>query len=177
MNLGRLHVFLLHYGACPLGFCEWRSPLPLSTPSLATHASERPHRHGLHPLHAFLLAGSVPLFLGVLLSDFIYFSSYEVQWKNFASWLIIGGLIFGGFALLWALSDLFRAGRDGRRPIVYFLLLLAAWVLGFVDELVHAKDAWASMPEGLIMSVLVAGLATAATVLGFSNLAREGYHG
>ena len=71
-----------------------------------------------------------------------------MQWKNFASWLIIGGLIFGGFALLWALVDLFRAGQDGRRPIVYFLLLLAAWILGFIDELVHAKDAWASMPEG-----------------------------
>ena len=62
-----------------------------------------------------------------------------------------------------------------RNVPVVFLLLLAAWVLGFVDELVHAKDAWASMPEGLIMSVLVAGLATAATVLGFSTLARESF--
>ena len=35
--------------------------------------------------------------------------------------------------------------RDG---LVYFLVLLAAWVLGFVDALVHAKDAWASMPDG-----------------------------
>ena len=57
------------------------------------------HQRSLHPLHAVLLAGTVPLFLGVLFSDIAY-SSYEVQWKNFASWLIVGGLLFGGLALL-----------------------------------------------------------------------------
>lgn len=39
----------------------------------------------LHPLHTVLLAGTVPLFLGVLLVDLAYFNTYEVQWKNFAS--------------------------------------------------------------------------------------------
>ncbi len=71
-----------------------------------------------------------------------------MQWKNFASWLIVGGLVFGGFALLWALIELFRADQRGRRPTIYFLLLLATWVLGFINALVHAKDAWASMPDG-----------------------------
>jgi uncharacterized membrane protein len=124
----------------------------------------------LHPLHAVLLAGTVPLFLGVLLSDWAYSSSYEIQWKNFASWLIVGGLVFGGFTLLFALIDWARAGRRARRPMLYFLLLLAAWVLGFVNALVHAKDAWASMPAGLILSAIVALLAIAATALGFSTL-------
>ena len=62
----------------------------------------------LHPLHAALLAGTVPLFLGVLLSDLTYSNSYEIQWKNFASWLLVGGLVFGGFTLLWAAIDLAR---------------------------------------------------------------------
>jgi hypothetical protein len=62
---------------------------------------DRTHQRPLHPLHAILLAGTVPLFLGVLLSDIAYAASYEVQWKNFASWLIVGGLVFGGFALRW----------------------------------------------------------------------------
>ena len=48
---------------------------------------------------------------------------------------------------------------------LYFFLLLATWVLGFIDALVHAKDAWASMPEGLILSAVVAALAIAATAL------------
>jgi uncharacterized membrane protein len=58
--------------------------------------------------------------------------------------------------------------------MVYLFLLLVAWVLGFVDELVHAKDAWASMPEALIISTIVAVLAIAATVLGFSTLRARG---
>lgn len=137
-------------------------------------ALDRTYRTPLHPLHAVLLAGIVPLFLGALLGDLAYSASYEVQWKNFASWLIVGALIFGGFALVWALIELLRADRRGRRPILYFLLLLAAWILGFVNALVHAKDAWASMPAALILSVIVAVLAIAATGLGFSTLRAGG---
>lgn len=123
----------------------------------------------LHLVHAVLLAGTIPLFLGVLLSDIAYSTSYELQWKNFASWLLVGGLVFGGVALLWTLIELFRAGQRGTGAIVYFLLLLAMWVLGFIDALVHAKDAWASMPAGLILSAIVAVLALAATGFGFSS--------
>ena len=130
--------------------------------------ADRGHQRSLHPLHAVLLAGTVPLFLGVLLSDIAYSSTYETQWKNFASWLIVGGLMFGGVALLWALIGLFRTGQRGRRPAFYFLILLATWVLGLINALVHAKDAWASMPEGLILSAIVAALAVAATGFGFS---------
>lgn len=130
---------------------------------------DRTHRNPLHPLHAVLLAATVPLFLGAMFSDAAYASSYQVQWTNFASWLIAGGLVFGGFALLWALIDLFRADRRGARSLVYVLLLLATWVLGFIDALVHAKDAWASMPAGLILSIIVAVLAISATGIGFSG--------
>ena len=50
----------------------------------------------LHPLHALLLAGTVPLFLGVLLSDVAYATSDQMQWKNFASWLNAGGSCSAG---------------------------------------------------------------------------------
>ena len=136
-------------------------------------ASDRILRRPLHPLHAFLLAGMVPLFLGVLLSDIAYSQTYEIQWKNFASWLIVGGLVFGGFALLWAVTELIR-GERGRRKVLYFVLLLATWILGFLNALTHAKDAWASMPTALILSVIVAVLAIAASGLGFSTLRTGG---
>ena len=126
------------------------------------------HQWPLHPLHAILLAGTIPLFLGVLLSDIAYSASYEIQWKSFASWLIVGGLLFGGFALLWALIGLLRAGQRRRRSTLYFALLLATWILGFINALVHAQDAWASMPQGLVLSAIVAALAIAATGVGFS---------
>ena len=59
----------------------------------------------LHPLHAILLAFPFPLFLGALLSDITYWSTFQIQWANFASWLIAGGLLGGGFVALWALID------------------------------------------------------------------------
>ncbi len=133
----------------------------------------RPRTSWLHPLHTVLLAGMLPLFLGALLSDIAYSRSYEIQWTNFASWLIAGALVFCGLALLWAAVDLLRVDRRGRRSWLYVSILLGTFLLGFVGALIHAKDAWASMPEGLIVSMIVALLAVAATWIGFSRV-REG---
>ena len=130
---------------------------------------DRVFRGGLHPVHAILLSGTIPLFLGGLLSDLAYSSSYQIEWSNFASWLIAAGLVFGGFALLWAIIDLIRADRRGGHLIVYMLLLLATWVVGFVNALTHAKDAYATMPMGLILSVIVVLLALASTWIGFAK--------
>jgi uncharacterized membrane protein len=145
-----------------------RSSYTVPADSVRAHAPAAIRR--LHPLHAMLLAFPVALFLGALVSDYAYWRSAEIQWANFSSWLIAGGLLFGGFALLWALVDLVRIGAGNRRPVlVYFGVLAAAWVLGFINALVHAKDAWAVMPEGLILSVVVAVLALAAGWLGYAG--------
>jgi uncharacterized membrane protein len=142
--------------------------VPVSARVLSGSIGEGLYRRPLHPLHVFLLGGAVSFLLSGVLSDWAYFSTNEIQWKNFASWLLMGGLVLAGFALLWAFIDLFRADQDRARRIIYFLLLLTAWILGFIDELIHAKDAWGSMPEALIVSAIVAVLAIAATGLGFS---------
>ena len=124
----------------------------------------------LHPLHAILLAFPFPLFLGALLSDFAYRSSFHVQWANFSSWLIAGGLLVGAFVLLWALINLFRRGTAHKgRLVLYFGALLAMWVLGFVNALVHAKDAWATMPQGLYLSAITTLLALVAAWIGYSG--------
>ncbi|WP_434604681.1 hypothetical protein J3P91_12935 [Pseudomonas sp. Z4-7] len=126
------------------------------------------------PLHAVLLAGTVPLFLGALFNDIAYYKTYQIQWSNFASWLIAGGLLFCGLALLFALVNLIRAERKGGRPVVYFLLLLVTWVLGLINAFEHAKDAWAIMPQGLVLSVVVTVLACAAAWVGLTNLRSGG---
>ena len=130
-----------------------------------------PARRIIHPVHAVLLASSLSLFLGALLSDWAYASTYLNQWLNFAAWLNAGALIFAGAALLWAVIDFFRAdvARD-RAGALYLLVLLTTVVLAFIDALVHAKDGWATMPAGLILSLLVFLLALFATWLGFSTL-------
>jgi uncharacterized membrane protein len=126
------------------------------------------------PLHAVLLAGTVPLFLGGLLSDIAYYKTYQIQWSNFASWLIAGGLLFCGLALLFALVNLIRAERKAGRALVYFLLLLVTWVLGLINAFEHAKDAWAVMPQGLALSVVVTLLACVAAWVGLTSLRSGG---
>lgn len=132
---------------------------------------DEPARRIIHPVHAVLLASSLPLFLGALLSDWAYSATYLNQWAHFASWLIIGALMFTGAALLWAAIDFFRADvAKDRAGVLSLLMLLATFVLAFINALVHAKDGWAMMPAGLILSVLVFILALVATWLGFSTL-------
>jgi uncharacterized membrane protein len=130
-------------------------------------AMDRPVGGGLSPLHAVLLAGIVPPFLGALLSDLAYANSYQIQWLNFASWLIVGGLVYCGLALVWAAIGLLRHDARTRDGIGYVVLLLATFLFGFLNELEHSKDAWATMPGGLILSVVVFVLAAAATWVGF----------
>lgn len=125
-----------------------------------------------HPLHALLIAGAFPLFLGVLLADCAYYQTFEIQWKNFASWLIVGALLFSGLAMLWAILETARVGWRARWRTIYLALLVVAWVLGLINAFVHAADAWASMPQGLILAVIDAVLVALAMGLGFFLLAR-----
>jgi uncharacterized membrane protein len=130
-------------------------------------------RWTLHPLNAVLLAGALALFLGALLSDIVYFRSYQIQWNNFASWLLAGALVVGAFALVAAIVGLFRV-RGRAWPVVYALLLLAVWILGFIDALVHARDAFAAMPAGLVLSVIVVILACVALWIAFAGMRTGG---
>ena len=73
----------------------------------------------LHPFHAAVLGGVLPLFLGALLADYAYWSSYEVQWNNFAAWLLVGAMVVTTLALLCAIVGRLRGRRNG----VYLILL------------------------------------------------------
>jgi uncharacterized membrane protein len=57
---------------------------------------------------------------------------------------------------------------------VYFLLLLVTWALGLVNAFEHAKDAWAVMPSGLVLSAIVTLLACVTTWVGLTNLRSGG---
>lgn len=130
---------------------------------------ERRYSEAIHPFHAVLLAGVIPWFLGATLSDAAYFRTYEIQWSNFASWFIVGGLVFAAVALVFAIVDVFRPHRRTQGFGLYFVLLLATFVAGFFNALIHARDAWAAMPAGLILSVITTVLACLAAWLGFRH--------
>lgn len=102
------------------------------------------------------------LFLGTLLTDIAYYRTYEIQWTNFSSWALVGALVLGGFALLFSLLGL-APSRRARGSGAYALLLAATWVVGFFNALMHARDAWATMPGSLVLSVITVILGLAAT--------------
>lgn len=118
-------------------------------------------------MHAVIASSALPLLLGALLSDWAYASSHQVQWTNFASWLIAGSLPLVGLALLWGAVDVLRlrSRRDGLGT-AYLVLLLASFVLGVLNALVHARDGWAVMPTGQVLSAVVLLLAAAASAVG-----------
>lgn len=119
--------------------------------------------HARGPGFAILIGFLFPLALGALLSDWRYSSTFEIQWINFADWLVAGSLAAGAVALLWSLltTTLRRRWRD--RPTAIAVLLLAGFVvLQFVNALTHAKDAYATMPAALILSLVTTLLAFAA---------------
>ncbi len=125
-------------------------------------------------MHAVLAFSTVPLFLGALLSDWAYAETAQVQWTNFASWLIAGALVFTGIALLLALVDALGAGLHRLRGSgLYLLLLMVTFVLGFTNALVHARDAWAAMPAAPVLSVMVLLVALAASGVGLAGVRRR----
>ena len=127
-----------------------------------------------NPMHAIFVLSSVPLFLGAFLSDWAYFSSHEIQWVNFAAWLIAGGLLIAGSALLWGAVDVLRSSVNRHRPsLIYLTLLLATFVVGFINALVHGKDGWAAMPTGLILSAVVVVLVAMASATGLAGFVRR----
>ncbi|CDN88108.1 MULTISPECIES: hypothetical protein [Hydrogenophaga] len=120
-------------------------------------------------MHAVISTSALPLFLGALLSDWAYSRSFQTQWINFSSWLIAGALVLTGLALLGALVG----GPRRRGGWVHLLLLLATFVLGFINALVHARDAAATMPTGLVLSALVLVLAAVAAGMGLAGWRRR----
>lgn len=125
---------------------------------------------GIGPFHAVFLASAPPLFLGALLSDIAYAKTYEIQWSNFASWLLIGAMVLATIALLCGIIEFF----SGRRRPIYLLVLVATWIVGFFDALHHSRDAWAIMPTAVVLSVIATVLACVATWIGFASLRAGG---
>jgi uncharacterized membrane protein len=136
--------------------------------------SEEAPRLPVPAMHAVLAFATLPLFLGAALSDWAYAASYQVQWTNFASWLNAAGVALAVLALVWAAVGAGSAGAGGdRRAVLYLVLLLAVVLLGVSNALLHARDGWAAMPAGLVLSLIVLLLAAAASAVGLAGMRRS----
>lgn len=130
----------------------------------------------LHPLHALLLAFPIALFSSALASDITYLNSAEIQWTNFSQWLLAGGCLMGGLALLWAIVLAVTVRGSGRgRAVLYLVLLVVMWIAGLLNSFQHSRDGWSSVETtGLVLSILSTLAALAAGWVGYSSLRVEG---
>jgi uncharacterized membrane protein len=128
---------------------------------------------GFHIFQVLLAAFAAPLFLGGLLSDLAYARTYQIQWLNFAAWLIAGAMVFTGLALAWSLVELVLGPARRGQPLIAAGLLAASFVIGLLDSFMHARDAWGAMPSGLVQSLVVTALACAAIVIMVQPITRR----
>lgn len=127
----------------------------------------------INPLHAIGLSFPVALFPAALVTDIAYLRTEELQWTNFSSWLIAGGLVFTGAVLAWALISLVLTFRGGGRlrPALYAGLLALLFALGLVNAFQHSRDGWSSVgTTGLVLSIVSSLLALAAAVIAHTRL-------
>src|SRR5688572_14797097 len=129
--------------------------------------------HVTHPIAFVCLAGAFWLFAGAALADAVYSKTYEIQWTNFASWLLVGALVLAAVALLAGIVRLVKGRRD-RASIACVVAIAAAWLVGLWSAFVHARDAWATMPSGYVLSIIATVLAAIATWLAFRRRAAGG---
>ncbi|BEO80761.1 hypothetical protein SMTE5_17920 [Serratia marcescens] len=106
-------------------------------------------------------------FTAALIFDIIYACTANIQWVNGAGWLIAIGLVFAIIPRLINLVQVwFGSGRrQGSSVKLHFWLNLIAIVLAIINAFVHSRDAYAVVPEGLVLSAIVVALLSVANVL------------
>jgi len=118
----------------------------------------------------FALLNPIPygFFVAALIFDIIYARSGEILWVKSSAWLIALGLLF---AILPRLINLVHvwlpANRSASAEKVDFWLNLVAVLAAIANAFVHSRDAYGTMPAGVLLSILT----TLPISLGFILLA------
>jgi uncharacterized membrane protein len=121
----------------------------------------------------FNLLDPIPFgfFVGALIFDVIYLKNANVFWMKSAAWLIAIGLVFAivpqliNLAVVWFGKHRIRT----RGMVINFWLNVVGIVAALVNAFVHSRDAYATMPDGVWLSVLT----VAAMAIGRILLAGE----
>ena len=116
------------------------------------------------PVHPFFIGFGGTLLMSALFSDWMYCENALMQWANFSTWLITGGLVLALIAVIVLLVEL-ALRRLGPVRWLDLMLLGSGALLSVVNVLVHTRDAWTSVvPTGITLSLiaslllLIAGL-------------------
>jgi uncharacterized membrane protein len=109
------------------------------------------------PCAAHLCFIAHSLFFGALTTDIVYALTTDMIWADFSDLLLAVGVGMGVLAAIVGLVDTLTTRRAGlRRPVVPLVFgALIVLALGFLNNLVHSRDAWTSaVPRGLALSVV-----------------------
>ncbi|MGE0004300.1 MAG: DUF2231 domain-containing protein [Parvibaculaceae bacterium] len=110
---------------------------------------------GGQPIHSMLVQFPVVCFTLALVTDLAYWSTEDLMWHHFSSWLLFAGLVFGGLAAIAGIIDfLFRRDLRAHRPAwPHALGSLIVLLLALANSFVHAGDGWtAIVPWGIVLS-------------------------
>lgn len=119
-------------------------------------------------VHRFFIGAGGALLMAALFTDFMYQSNSLIQWSNFSTWLILGGLVLALASAIVLAIEVFL-GRTGPISRFDFILLAVAVVLSIFNELVHTRDAWTTVvPTGITLSAVVFILLLIAGLRGWS---------
>ncbi|MEK6425621.1 MAG: DUF2231 domain-containing protein [Burkholderia gladioli] len=120
------------------------------------------------------------LFVGTLIFDIVYANTANVLWAKGAAWLVSIGLVM---AIVPRLLNLGHVWLPSRQPVLRierldFWLNLAGIVAAIANAFVHSRDAYAIVPENVLLSVITVvllGLGQLTLALGKFN-AQGGRH-
>jgi uncharacterized membrane protein len=131
----------------------------------------------------FDLLNPIPygFFVGTLIFDIVYANTADVLWAKGAAWLVTVGLLFAIIPRFINLGHVWFPSRYARTSFekLDFWLNLLGIVAAILNAFVHSRDAYAIVPENVILSVVTVALLSAGQIalafdkFGFKEPARE----
>jgi uncharacterized membrane protein len=117
----------------------------------------------------FELLNPIPygLFVGTLIFDLAYMGTRNVFWGKGAAWLVTAGLIIAIIPRLINLAHVWlqRSSYVSRAEKVDFWLNLAAIIAAIVNAFVHSRDAYAMVPDNVVLSLITVVLLSIAHIV------------
>ncbi len=117
----------------------------------------------------FNLLNPIPFgfFVASLIFDALYTNTAVLMWLKASAWLIVIGLIFAviprfiNLAQVWFPRSKSSSGFD---KLAFFLYLVGI-ASAIVNAFVHGRDAYATVPQGLWLSILTVVLLVVSNVV------------
>jgi uncharacterized membrane protein len=125
----------------------------IATPFNSDATSRATARSAVLPI---LVPFPIACFTGALITDLVYWQTFDVMWERFSAWLITVGLILAALAAIAGVIDLLRSKRIRRHSWPHAVGYVLAVLVSLINILVHSRDGYtAVVPTGLALSALV----------------------